>query len=140
MKQLGYIVNTSKFIQNNVMVRLILIYYFRIIIQGTKATPDVMNHEIDNVISLLSEKVKTMTQTTVDQYKESIHMMLFKPEDNLKERSMGIWNEIKEDSYSFKRKEKLNEELAKIKAKEVISAFNNIFFNDPKKISIQVRA
>ena len=99
-----------------------------------------MNHEIDNVISLLSEKVKTMTQTTVDQYKESIHMMLFKPEDNLKERSMGKWNEIKEDSYSFKRKEKLNEELAKIKAKEVISAFNSIFFNDPKKISIQVRA
>ena len=107
-------------------------------VQGTKATPDVMNLEIDKVIYLLSQKMKTITQKNVDELKNSIHMMLFKPDDNLKGRSSNFWQEINQNSYYFDRKVMLNEELAKIKVQDVISVFNNIFINNPKKISIQV--
>jgi secreted Zn-dependent insulinase-like peptidase len=66
-------------------------------------------------------------------------MMLFKPEDNLKERSNAYWQEIKENSYFFDRKFLLNQELAGIKLEDVIGAFNKIFIISPKKLSIQVR-
>ena len=97
-----------------------------------------MNLEIDKAISLFSEKMNTLTQNNVEDYKKSIQMMLFKSEDNLKERSNNYWMEIKENSFYFDRKFILNEELAKIKAEEVIATFNNIFVNEPKKLSIQV--
>lgn len=106
--------------------------------QGAKATPDVMNLEIDKTISLLTDKMKNLTQGNVDEYKRSIEMMLFKPEDNLKERSDSCWNEIKENSFFFDRKFKLKDELKQISVVDIKNAYQSIFINNPKKLSIQV--
>jgi hypothetical protein len=97
-----------------------------------------MNLEIDKTISLLTDKMKNLTQTNVDEYKRSIEMMLFKPEDNLKERSDLYWNEIKENSFFFDRKFKLKDELKQISVIDVKNAYKSIFIKNPKKLSIQV--
>lgn len=82
--------------------------------------------------------MKNLTQNNIDEYKKSIEMILFKPEDNLKERSDLIWNEIKENSFFFDRKFKLKEELKLISVNDVKNTYKNIFINNPKKLSIQV--
>lgn len=82
--------------------------------------------------------MKNLTQNNIDEYKKSIEMILFKPEDNLKERSDLIWNEIKENSFFFDRKFKLKEELKLITVNDVKNTYKNIFINNPKKLSIQV--
>lgn len=98
-----------------------------------------MNREIDTTILSLSEKMKTLTNAHVEEYKKSINMMLFREDNNLKERSEFFWNEIDENSYYFDRKFLLKDQLLNITADDVKKAFEDIFFNKPNKLSIQVR-
>ena len=101
-------------------------------------TPDKINHEIDKIISILADRIKKFSRQAMDEYKKSIHSKLYKREDNMKERSSNLWQEIRENSYFFDKKFKLSEELATIKVEDIISAFKKIFISDPKKLSIQV--
>lgn len=68
----------------------------------------------------------------------SIRNELLAKDTNLKERSDRIWKEISENSYEFNRRELLLKELDSIKKEEVLNIFDEIFINNPKKISIQI--
>ena len=83
--------------------------------------------------------MNNLTQNHVEEYKKSINMMLFKPEDNLKERSSLYWNEIHENSFFFDRKFKLSEQLKNITVYDIKKAYRDIFINNPQKLSIQVK-
>lgn len=101
-------------------------------------TPDQLNIEIDKVTDSLRSNIMKLKEDTLSEYKLSIINLIFKSDNNIAERATLIWNEIIEETYDFDRKSKLNKELAGITIKDVLELFENSFFANPHKLSIQV--
>ena len=106
--------------------------------QGTKKTPEFIDLEIDRIVEMLKEKVKNLKGSTLRGYILSIRNQIVKDDENLGERFGKIWGEIVENTLEFDRKSKLLEELEKIKIGDLREVFENIFYSNPRKLSLQM--
>jgi secreted Zn-dependent insulinase-like peptidase len=130
-KQLGYIVTANKEFLDKHM-------YFVFIVQGNKKTPADMNLEIDNILWRLRDKVISLTEPKFKEVVFSIKSELKKKEMNMKERTNRIWAEIQLNTLDFSRREKLMQEISKITKNDLVEFFDNIFIDNPQKLSIQI--
>jgi insulysin len=130
-KQLGYIVSANKEFLDKHM-------YFVFIVQGNKKTPSEMNLEIDNILWRLRDKIISLTEPKFKEVVFSIKSELKKREMNMKERTNRIWTEINLNTLDFSRREKLSQEISKISKNDLIEFFDNIFIDNPQKLSIQI--
>jgi secreted Zn-dependent insulinase-like peptidase len=129
--QLGYVVSGGKRIINNVM-------YYRVIVQGSKMDPELIDIEIEKVILNLRKTLEKFNNYALDEYKFTLKNQISKPDVNLNERFSTIWSEIAENTLEFDRKFKLINELNSITIQDVLNAFDKIFFLNPRKLSIQI--
>jgi secreted Zn-dependent insulinase-like peptidase len=129
--QLGYVVSGGKRIINNVM-------YYRVIVQGSKMDPELIDIEIEKVILNLRKALEKFNNYALDDYKYTLKNQIIKPDVNLNERFSIIWSEIAENTLEFDRKFKLINELNSITVQDVLNAFDKIFFLNPRKLSIQI--
>lgn len=107
-------------------------------VQGTKENPDKMNIEIDNVLVKLNDTIRSLNETELENHKSSLKNELIKPHENLNERFLDIFREIELGTFDYERKYKLVKEVPLISLNDIISAFQNIFFRNPRKLSIQL--
>jgi len=91
--------------------------YFILVVQGSKASPEVLNQKIDEVILQAKEIIINLNNNQLEEFKNSIKIELRKPDNNIKERSDRIWREISEGTFEFNRRETLYNELQFIKKK-----------------------
>ncbi len=141
LKQLGYIVWSERIIKNSNMVRdfFITFQYFYFLVQGSQKTPDRIDDEIDTVINLVRDEIKDQKEEKLSSYKETLLQTIKRPDTNLSERSDKVWEEIKQNTLDFTYREKLIDNLNKIKKSDLLAFFDKSFILDPRKISIQVR-
>jgi secreted Zn-dependent insulinase-like peptidase len=133
VKQLGYIVSANKELTDNYM-------YFTFVVQGNKADPAVMNLEIDKVLSNLRDKISSLSEEKFNEIKTSLKNELQGKDTNLKERTQRIWNEIYLNTLDFRRKDNLIRAIPEIEKSDILSAYDNIFIEKPRKLSIQIYA
>lgn len=98
-----------------------------------------MDKEIDEVILKLKGKLEELDSNTLEQYKQSLISEISKPDTNLKERTNSVWVEITNMSYDYERTERLKEVIKTIQTKDLLTLFNQIFFTNVNKLSIQVK-
>jgi insulysin len=130
-KQFGYIVSASKFLKDNYM-------YFMFLVQGSKATPATINIEIDTVIRMARNRLEELEDDQLAENKETLIAEISKRENNLKERSDYVWKEIYENSQDFNRRYDLIEELKFVTKQDLIETFDNIFYINVNKLSVQL--
>jgi secreted Zn-dependent insulinase-like peptidase len=99
-----------------------------------------MNLEIDNVLWRLREKIISIPDKKFIEILNSIKNELMKKDTNLKERVKKVWSEVENNSLDFRRKESLLEEIDLINKSDILKGFDEIFIDDPKKMSIQIYA
>lgn len=128
--QLGYIVFAQKYLKDNYM-------YYIFLVQGSKERPNLMDVDIDNVISIIKTNIYNLTEVTLNEYKEIVKEELNKNDANLKERSNKMWNEIYEGSYDFERNKALLRDIDGINKDDLIEQFKRVFTQD-RKISIRI--
>lgn len=133
IEQLGYNVSANKQIIDNNM-------YFVFLVQGNKKNPVEMNLEIDQVLWRLRDKIISIPDKKFIEILNSIKTELMKKDTNLKERVKKVWSEIENNTLDFKRKEYLLQEIDLITKSDILKAFDEIFIDDPKKMSIQIYA
>ena len=131
VEQLGYYVSANKKILGNHM-------YFVFVVEGNTKNPAEMNLQIDNVLWRLRDKIINVPEKKFIDILNSIKSEISKKDTNLKERVKKVWAEIDYNTLDFKRKEKLLGEIDQINKSEILKAFDDIFIDDPKKISIQI--
>lgn len=107
--------------------------------QGSKASPEDMNSAIDEVVKKLKTKIENLDNNTLQQYKASMIAEVNKDDTNLLERSNSVWMEIANGSFEFDRKNNLISEINKASVTDVIQLFNQVFYNNVNKLSIQVK-
>lgn len=131
-KQLGYVTFCDKVMVDNY-------HYFVCLVQGRAKLPEEVNIEIDKVIQMAKDtKIALLDATLFKSLKRNVEEVLKKDYDNLKEKTDEIFKEIELKSYDFKRKDNLLAVLQEITIPEVQELYNQVFFNDPKKISIRL--
>jgi secreted Zn-dependent insulinase-like peptidase len=133
VSQLGYIVSANKELIDNYM-------YFSFIVQGGKENPANMNLEIDKVLSNLRDKIVALSEEKFNEIKTSLKNELQSKDTNLKERTQRIWNEIYLNTLDFRRKENLIQIIPEVSMNDILVAYDNIFVEKPRKISIQIYA
>jgi len=131
VKQLGYVVSSQKYIKDNYM-------YFVFLLQGSKSTPNKMNSDIDEVIELVKKRLDSLESDQFNEFKENLAVQLMKSSNNLKESSDHVWEEILNGSFEFNRRYDLFDELKNIKKDDVIRLFHEVFYQNVRKLSIQI--
>jgi len=112
--------------------------YFQITIQGNKESPDKMNNDIDSVILKLKENLIKFNENAMEEYKFTIRNQILKNDENLRNRFERVFEEITSNSIEFDRKLKLLNALDVITAEDIKTMFIKTFFDNPKKISLQI--
>lgn len=131
-QQLGYIVFSEKTFIDGVM-------YFIFLVQGRTKTPDEMNLAIDGVLELVNKtRISQLKDSEFKSFKNNIKEILNKEYTNLSEKTEEIWKEIDLKTYDFTRKYKLISTLDTLTIREVQDLFEDIFFKNPNKLSVQL--
>ena len=133
-KQLGYIVLTGsmKAPGGNIGVY--------IVVQGPREDPIAMDEEIEEFLRRFTQKIKDYSQLTLDQMKSSLKQQLLQRDDSLRSKSERLFGEIQLETYTFKQREEIIQELDQIWHNDFVRLSERIFGIDRKKLSIQTFA
>lgn len=133
-KQLGYVVYSDKVIIDRIM-------YYLILVQGRKTTPNKINSIIDETTNnLIKDKIENFTNDELESLKKNLFEVLNKNYVNLSEKTVEIFKEIDLGTFEFERKNLLKEELYKVRLTDLQLFFKNIFYDETRKVSIQIFA
>ena len=107
-------------------------------VQGSKATPDKVDEEIDEVIKLVRDQLKGLSAKKLKEYKANLEDNILKKDTNLSERAGKVWDEIRQNTLDFNYYTSLKAELDKVQLQDLMDFFDNTFITNPQKLSIQV--
>lgn len=132
---LGYIVSSASFSIGRTG-------YLYILIQGTRAAPDLMDNEIENMLRAFRQKdLADLTDKKFEALKKSIVQKLTSPDKSLSDRTARIWREIVERDKDFHIRDKLVHQLEKAKLEELLSFYEKKIIPEDistvKKLSVQ---
>jgi insulysin len=129
-EQLGYAAKGKVFSEGNIV-------YFLIYIQGNSKQPDYMDYRIENVITLMRERLEQASEEDLQKAKMTIISTAAKKDMNLRARSLRLWDEIVTGRGYFDI-EKIYKHNAKNMTKELIlKKFDEVFDKKLSKLSIQ---
>jgi insulysin len=129
VQQLGYIVHAGYTTIDSIL-------YYRIIVQGAKKAPLDIDKAIDEVVLKAAEKISECKEEKFEKVRSAIKERLTKKDDNLKERASRIWREINDGTYEFNRTNDLIKSLEQIDSSTLKIFFENLFINNPAKLTI----
>ena len=89
-EQLGYSASGKIFSEAGVL-------YYMILIQGSAMSPDLMDQKIEQVISVMNQRVRKFPQNELEKLKGLIIRKLTKKYSRLKYRAQFIWDYIFDD-------------------------------------------
>ena len=114
--------------------------YLHISVLGNKKNINEMNIDIDKVLLIAKSKIANMTESEFDLVLKNIKKELNVRENTLKDRANVAWSDIINGKNNFERKKELIEEIDSgyHSIEGIQSMFDNIFIENPRKISIQL--
>jgi secreted Zn-dependent insulinase-like peptidase len=124
-ENLGYIVSSLVSVTGKV-------YFQLFIVQSSSYTPEYCAGRVRNFIKELTQKIKSISDEEFKEHVNSLYVIDSKKDYNLNEAVIRNWEEIKENTYVFDRKEKscniLKNECNK---EEFIKFFEKYFVDEP---------
>lgn len=114
--------------------------YLHISVLGNKKNINEINIDIDKVLLIIKSKIANMTESEFELILRNIKKQLNVREITLKDRANTAWNDIINGEYNFRRKKELIEDIESgyHTIEDILTMFDNIFIENPKKISIQL--
>ena len=114
--------------------------YLHISVLGNKRSINEMNIDIDKVLLIIKSKIANMTDSEFELVVKNVKKELTVRENTLKERANIAWREIINGENNFERKKEMIEEIDSgyHSIEEMREMFEDIFIENPKKISIQL--
>jgi secreted Zn-dependent insulinase-like peptidase len=96
-----------------------------------------MDLRIENLIRLMRERLIETSEEKFEKYKEIIGKIIRRRDRSFKRRSERLWNEIVTENTNYNFSSKLKQIVRKLKKKEMIKFFDNLFTINLAKLSIQ---
>ncbi len=112
-EQLGYSVSGKIFSEAGVL-------YYMILIQGSAMSPDLMDQKIEQVISVMNQRVRKFPQNELEKLKGLIIRKLTKKYSRLKYRAQFIWDYILDNKKNFNFKSQILDQSLKITKKDIL--------------------
>lgn len=126
-KQLGYVVKSGLSNKENIL-------YYYITVQGTAKYPDEVDEEINKAVT---SALETNCTNNFEDLKAATKYEIESNQNNLKERTDKIWDEIESEHYDFENEQKKLVTLNEIESyEEVLQFFKNVFIEQPKRLSV----
>lgn len=132
-EQLGYIASSF-----NIPLRLIDGGGF--IIQSAVGSPEFLISRINALLDTHREEVHKVSDEYFDQMVDSIRNRKKQKDLSLREETRRLNYEIVTHQYEFDRKTKEIELLSSLAKTEFIDYFHDLFYNEPKRLNIQLLA
>lgn len=85
---------------------------------------------------MTNDKIAQCDGDRFSEIRSAIIKKLTKPDDNLKERSGRIWNEISLNTYDYNRMKSLLEAEKKMVYQDMVKLHKNIFYDNPNRLTI----
>jgi len=97
-KQLGYVVT-------GFMAQQVSVLELRVIVQGEKELPDLVDNDIEGVIKAFGTQLQHMPHSEFLRWKASLRSALNHPDQNMGQEADKYWAQIAADGHCFNRKE-----------------------------------
>ena len=130
-EQLGYIVSGF-----NADMRGIMNYV--VLIQSNIKCPQYLSSRVLVFLEDMKERINQLTDEEFQKHVESIRVKILHKDLSIRQEGSRYWSEITTHRYIFDRKEKDLEQLQLVKKSDVISLFEQIFFNNRKSFETHV--
>jgi insulysin len=131
-RQLGYVVSAG-------VVPHGPIGELKVLVQGTKADPELVDSYIEEMLTHFSADLRTMKDEEFANRKESVRIQLSKPDQTQPAEASRYWHAIRDRSYCFNKKDLSLEALAKLEDKKTLVKFWEELIGEKKtKVSVQV--
>jgi insulysin len=131
-RQLGYVVSAG-------VVPHGPIGELRVLVQGTKATPDTVDGYIETMLSHFGSDLAEMSDEEFENRKEGVRVQLSKHDQTLSAEAGRYWHVIRDRSYCFSKKELSLEALENLKDREPLVKFwKDLTHTKRTKVSVQV--
>ncbi|KAL4508543.1 hypothetical protein ABPG72_003847 [Tetrahymena utriculariae] len=128
-EQLGYIVHSMA---NT--TRAVLGFIF--MIQSNVKSPQYLSQKIELFLNNFKERMNNITEAEFEQYRQSIISNLSQKPKSIFEEANDNWEEVVNNQRLFNRRKQLLEEVKNITLQDVQNLFNEIFFEEKKKLDI----
>jgi len=131
-RQLGYVVSAG-------VVPHGPIGEIRVLVQGTKATPDTVDGYIETMMQHFEKDLAEMSDSEFENRKDGVRVQLSKHDQTQSAEAGRYWHAIRDQSYCFNKKELSLDALEKMKDKSALLKFwKELTAEKRTKVSVQV--
>jgi len=131
-RQLGYVVSAG-------VVPHGPIGELRVLVQGTKATPETVDGYIETMLSNFETDLAEMSDSEFENRKDGVRVQLSKHDQTQSAEAGRYWHAIRDKSYCFQKKELSLHALEELKDKHVLLKFWKQLTKEKRtKVSVQV--
>merc|ERR1719183_1713611 len=111
----------------------------RVLVQGTKATPDTVDGYIETMLAHFGSDLAEMSSEEFENRKEGVRVQLSKHDQTLSAEAGRYWHVIRDRSYCFNKKELSLEALESLKDRAPLVKFwEDLTHAKRTKVSVQV--
>lgn len=111
--------------------------FFVVVITG-RSYPNIMDLSSEDLLSRFHSQISNMTSDEFESIISSNKAVIKEGENKLDERANLVWNEIINGFFDFNNKRQKLKMLKKLKKKELLDNFEELFIQNPNKLSIQI--
>eukprot|EP00347_Sterkiella_histriomuscorum_P004511 403360183 len=131
-QQLGYIVACTPYTIKKII-------HGKFYVQSNVQGPDYLVLKINEFLAhIKDEVVPQLSDEQIERAKQALINNLKQKDLNLAQEAGKYWHEILEGDYEFDERQKKIEALGKVTRDQVVDYFNNLFFNNPKRLNIKM--
>ncbi|CDW84143.1 insulin-degrading enzyme [Stylonychia lemnae] len=130
-QQLGYIVQCAPMITRKVI-------HGKFLVQSSVKDPDYLILKMNEfLLNIRDNVIPTLTDEQIETSKKAIINSLQQKDLNLGQEAGRYWDEILTGDYEFSSREIKIEALRQVQKQDVIEYFNELFFNNPKRLNLK---
>jgi secreted Zn-dependent insulinase-like peptidase len=131
-RQLGYVVSAGVTPHGS-------IGEIKVLVQGTKATPDTVDGYIETMLTNFEKDLEEMSDSEFENRKDGVRVQLSKHDQTQSAEAGRYWHAIRDKSYCFNKKELSLDALEKMKDKSALLKFWKQLTTEKRtKVSVQV--
>jgi len=130
-EQLGYIVHSSNYTYRDVLGLIILI-------QSNVKASHFLSQRISNFLEKTKEKINEISDEEFNKHVESVRSSITEKDLSIVQEGERYWKEIRTHKYIWNRKEIQLQKLNTLTKEDLKGLFNQVFFDDCKKLEIHV--